>query len=141
MKWFKVLVFTVMCILFGAIGACGADWYKADRASFAWEAPVTYYDGTPLPSGLTFVYEVYTKTHPGGVELAHGTVTTESATVVINEGEKVYVGASAAYIDADGVQSDFSETAWSDNPADCLDVVFGFHNLKRPGKPRNKRRN
>ncbi|NIP33206.1 hypothetical protein GWO25_04960 [Candidatus Saccharibacteria bacterium] len=68
-------------------------------------------------------------------------VDSEGATITINEGDKVFVGVSAAYTDPDGVQSDFSEIAWSDNAVDCQGgAIFGFHNLKRPDKPKNLRK-
>ena len=101
--------------------------------------PTTYHDGTELPADLQgWVFTIYTK-DPGGANITNvGLIDRSSATITLSEGQKVYVGISASYIDVDGIQSDESEIAWSDNPVDCLNgVVFGIHNLKSPNKPFN----
>ena len=131
----------IFAILLFAIPALATDWHKADSGQYAWDQPAQLADGTPLPTVTGWVYEVYTRDHPTGVIETVGTVTAENGTVTIPAGSKIWVGVAAAYVDADGVQSDFSTVAWSDEPLDCLDqTTFGFHNLKSSDKPTGLRK-
>lgn len=124
-----------LAILFLAHGAYAVDWHKADSKTVAWDAPTQYADGTPIPSGLQWVYTVYIREINSTVVTAIGTVDTTASVIQLSEGQKVFVGVSATYTDGDGLQVE-SEVAWSDNAIDCADgVTFGIYNLKRPGKP------
>lgn len=131
----------VILILFVTGTVFAENWHKADSKQVGWDAPTILHDGTPLPAGIQgWIFTLYSKDVSGAnvvVELQTGAA---PVTVTIIEGGKKYIGASAAYVDVDGITSDDSEIAWSDNPVDCENgVTFGIHNLKRPDKPQNMR--
>jgi hypothetical protein len=116
------------------------DWHKADSAIVGWDAVTTYYDDTPFPADRQGVaYYVYTKDVNGSNVRAEGnTFDVIQFAVTLAEGEKKYVGISAVMIDVDGIASDESTVAWSNEPIYCLNgVVFGVHNLKRPKNPKD----
>ena len=116
------------------------NWHKADSIVIGWDAPTTYYEGTPLPDDIQGVnYYIYTKDVSGNnLRLEGNVLNITTITITLAEGEKKYVGVSASIIDVDGIVSDDSDIAWSDDPIYCLDgVVFGIHNLKRPGHPKD----
>ena len=134
-------LFIIVLVLLFSSYADATDWHKADQKTIAWDQPVALYDGAALPIGIQgWNYTVYTKNPGNGEITAVGTINAEQTTITVSEGQKVYIGVSAAYIDIDGIESDYSEIAWSDNPIDCLNgVTFGVHNLKRPDKSKNMR--
>lgn len=115
------------------------EWHKADQISFAWDAPANYADATPIPDGdCNFTYDIYSKDVNGSNIVMLKTVDTEQATIVLEPGDKKYLGVAAYCTDPDGIKTGPSETAWSDVTNDCLNQTsFGVHNLKAPGKPGN----
>lgn len=135
MRYVKYIA--VIFFLLFPVSSFATDWVKADSAIVMWDPPATFYDGTPIPADIQgWVFTVYTKDLGNGVINVAGMFGSAEAIVVLEEGDKKYVGVSAAYIDVDGIQSGESAIAWSDNPIDCQDgVTFGIHNLKRPEKP------
>ena len=139
----KPLTTATAAILMLALAPAGfcVEWHKVDAVTFSWEAPTTDTDGAPLPAGGTFKYDIFTKDVNGSNVVMMGTVAAETATIVINAGDKKFVGAAAYWTDPDGITTGPSATAWSDVPTDCANqVTFGLHNLKAPGKPRELKR-
>jgi hypothetical protein len=139
----KLTLITILIFALCAISgnALAVDWVKADSKIVAFDAPTTFYDGTPLPADIQgLIFSIYTK-DPNGQNIVMEFVTNaETATITILEGGKKHIGVSAMYIDVDGIASPESTIAWSDNPIDCQDgITFGIHNLKRPDKTKNLR--
>ena len=134
------LILVLLATLLVFSNSYAVNWHKADSAVIGWDAVTTYYDGTPLPGDTQGInYYIYTKDVNGNnPRLEANVLNITTATITLAEGEKKYVGISASVIDVDGIVSDDSVIAWSDDPIYCLDgIVFGVHNLKRSSPPKN----
>lgn len=136
MKKLIIIIIGILCLTFGPVGfAISTDWFKADTVVVGWDPSTTWADDTPIEflENEYLQYTVYTKSPGATTATAVGATTELTHAIVINPGDKKYVGISTSFVSIDGLISDESDIAWSDNPIACLNGnTFGIHNLKRP---------
>ena len=124
-----IAVITAVLLLFaGWVNAL--TWHKANTSVVLWDAPTTMSESVPIPSDWTLKYYIYTKDKDGGNVTALGETTETEFAVILAATDKKYVGVSVVGIDPDGLSTDESPIAWSDDPASCKDGQdFGVYYL------------
>jgi hypothetical protein len=132
----KIILALTLCLLLVIPVIVGAtDWYKANTVTVGWDPSTTWVDDTPIIflEGEYLQYTVYTKSPGDTTATAVGATVDLKHVITINPGDKKYIGIAVSFVSIDGLISDESIIAWSDDPIMCLNGnTFGVHNLKRP---------
>jgi hypothetical protein len=139
----KVLVMIAAIILMTvSIASAQFNWVPTNQGTFQWDAVTQDGDGDPFPAGTHIEYEVFfvnsfvdpAKATPIVFERTTGL----QSTVTFPSKGRYWVAVESLLID-DGsgeILQRSENTAWSDNPADCLNgETFGFQLFGLVGAP------
>ena len=115
-------------------------WKTANQITVAWDAITTLDDGSPLPTGTTMQYQLYTRTDPSGPPVANGNaVTATQATVTFTTEGQFDIGLKAQRMVNAQVVAE-SIIVWSNDPAVVQGGnTFGDIYFRAPAAPKNMR--
>lgn len=135
-------LFIIFAILLITSFANAQIWYDANQVTFAWDAVTTLSDGSPLPSGNTIKYQVYSKPNSVATGTKVGSEITATQLLISFTTEGSYfLGVESLRYSGTTLLSKSPTAAWSDVAANCQGgVAFGVNFWKSLMLPTNLRR-